>query len=829
MVKLGQWPAARWGLAVVLGVWLATVYCVNQPGHLSVDSLIQIAEGRSGVYESYNPLFISAVLGQLTALSGGTAVLVLISAAAFAVAAWLLLGRIARPGLPGLLASAALLFMPILLIYPGIVWKDVWFAHAALLGFALIPVRARAAPSLRWKHTAWWLEAACLCLFAFAMLSRQTGVLVSAVGVVTLTLMAQGRAPGARGLIRDGKGWLRLALGLLVRLAVLVALAQTMSLAAQTSARTVTGAPVGTGVRQVAIFDIAGMLQRLPAARLERLAALDVDTATFEREGRRLFSAERVDTLDMPPIRGLWHVPLAQVLGQWFDLAAGHPIAYLAHRGEVYAWLLGLRDQARCLPVFTGIASSALAARAGVDATPPPYAQRLHGYAMRFIGTPYFSPLAWGLVSLAVLFCLHRRGALYTPMGGLQCAGLVYLASYAPISLSCDFRYTYFSVAAASLGLMHLVLTASARRVPAGVNFIGYARGGLGLGENLRRFAEAAREGGYPFALIDFNANLGERGRDHRLDAWIQDTNPYPVNVFFVNADQMATARAHFGERFLAGRRNIGFWFWELETFPEPWRSALDQVDEVWVASRFVAAAIGAHTTKPVRRLALPVSVPLPRPYTRAEFGLPPSGFAFLFSFDFHSYAQRKNPLATIAAFRRAFPLGTEPALLVVKSTNGARVPALLAQVQAAADSDPRIVLIDAFLDRDAAMGLVSVVDSYVSLHRAEGFGLGIAEAMWLGKPVIATAYSGNMDFTRPDNSCLVSATMVPVGADEYPFGEGQHWAEPDLDQAAGYMQRLVAEPAWASALGQAGAGYIRRHHSNEACVVSLKAALAGT
>ena len=359
-----------------------------------------------------------------------------------------------------------------------------------------------------------------------------------------------------------------------------------------------------------------------------------------------------------------------------------------------------------------------------------------------------------------------------------------------------------------------------------GVNLIGYARGGLGLGENLRRFAEAAQLADQPFALIDFDRNLGDRARDSRLDAWIGADNPHPVNVFFINADQMPLAIEHFGAGFLAGRRNIGFWFWELEGFPAQWLPALETVDEVWVASRFVGDAIRAHTRKPVRQLALPVSVELPRAFSRAEFGLPADPFLFLFSFDFHSFAQRKNPLATIAAFRQAFPGGDEPAMLVVKSINGDRAPALLAQIRAAAGGDPRIVLRDGFLARDPAMGLVSVADCYVSLHRAEGFGLGMAEAMWLGKPVIATAYSGNLDFTLPTNSCLVAATRVPVQPEEYPFGAGQHWAEPDVGQAAAHMRRLVAEPAWAQSVGQAGAEFIRTHHSAAACVASLRAAL---
>ena len=359
-----------------------------------------------------------------------------------------------------------------------------------------------------------------------------------------------------------------------------------------------------------------------------------------------------------------------------------------------------------------------------------------------------------------------------------------------------------------------------------GVNLVGYAQGGLGLGENLRRFALAAHQGGLPFSLVDFAENLGDRARDQRLQHWISRHNPHPVNLLFINADQTATARAHFGPRFFEHRRNIGFWFWELARFPHAWLPAFDLVDEIWVASTFVETALRPLTRKPIRRVALPIEVSVTRGFRRADFGLPDKGFAFLFSFDFHSYAARKNPLGTIEAFRLAFPRGDEPALLVVKSINGHRAAPLLARIRELASPDPRIVLIDRFLDAEQALGLLSVVDCYVSLHRAEGFGLGIAEAMCLGKPVIATDYSGNTDFTRPDNSCLVPASLVPVGPQDYPFGEGQVWAQPDAEIAARHMRRLLEEPLHAVAVGRAGAEFMRRHHDNAACVASMRAAL---
>jgi glycosyltransferase involved in cell wall biosynthesis len=359
-----------------------------------------------------------------------------------------------------------------------------------------------------------------------------------------------------------------------------------------------------------------------------------------------------------------------------------------------------------------------------------------------------------------------------------------------------------------------------------GLNLVGYARGGLGLGENLRRFAETLHAAGLPFALVDFDANLGDRGRDTRLERRIRRDNPYPTNVFFVNADQMPVAREHFGAGFFEGRRNVGFWFWELERFPQAWAGAFDLVDEVWTASDFVRGAIASHTSKPVHRVALPVELPAIRAFDRAEFGLPAGPFLFCFHFDFHSFAQRKNPQAAIDAFRRAFPPDDRRAALLLKTINGAAAPGPMAALREAAGDDPRILLIDGFLDHEAAVGLMSVCDAFVSLHRSEGFGLGMAEAMCLGKPVVATGYSGNLDFMTPVNSCLVRHRLVPVGDGEYPYGAGQHWAEPDVEHAAECMLRLVDDPTFARTVGRAGAESIRQTHDRHACLTSMARAL---
>lgn len=428
-------------LAALLGIWLALSLMLNLPGHLSTDSLVQIAEGRSRNYESYNPPFISLIFGQLTAAAGGPWLLVLLSCLMLAFSLWRLLAWLPAPRRTAVAGVACLLGSPILLIYPGIVWKDVWFAHLTLLAFALIP---RPSESGRL-----WKQGLSLLLLAAAMSSRQTGVLAALPCVAAMALADPG----------DGRriSLQRRALGATLRVLALIGLAVLLSMLVRATAVQMAGAPFGSGVRLVAIFDISGLLKQAPEARLARMQSLGMDTAPLEAAARRTFSAERVDTLDFGPHANSWGVPLGNLLGQWADLVREHPGAYLAHRAETYAWLLGLRQQARCLPVHVGYERDQWLERARIDEAPSRHAHTLYRYAVVFVGSPYFSPLTWGVMSAAVWGVMLRRRQGSHPVALLQCAGLVYLASYAPIGMSCDFRYTYFSVLAAAVGLMYLL------------------------------------------------------------------------------------------------------------------------------------------------------------------------------------------------------------------------------------------------------------------------------------------------------------------------------------------------------------------------------------
>jgi glycosyltransferase involved in cell wall biosynthesis len=321
------------------------------------------------------------------------------------------------------------------------------------------------------------------------------------------------------------------------------------------------------------------------------------------------------------------------------------------------------------------------------------------------------------------------------------------------------------------------------------------------MAEAARSLVTAAEAAGVRVALLSAG-RTDALGPDQRFANAIGSDTPHPVNVICVNANETAQLMDELGPGVTSGRYNIGFWFWELARLPNAWHGALDRVDEIWVASRFVAETMAAATSKPVRTVRLAVDATPSRAYRRWEFGLSDDMFTFLFTFNFNSYVARKNPLGTIKAFRVAFPGGNESVALVLKAMNADEGGDRIRLLEEAIDGDDRIRVIDRPMSRDEVFGLESVVDSYVSLHRSEGFGLGLAESMFLGKPVIGTAYSGNLEFMNDTNSLLLDYRLTAVGDREYPFPAGQVWADPDVGQAADRMRRLVGDPAFGREIG---------------------------
>lgn len=341
-----------------------------------------------------------------------------------------------------------------------------------------------------------------------------------------------------------------------------------------------------------------------------------------------------------------------------------------------------------------------------------------------------------------------------------------------------------------------------------GVNVFAYFRGQFGLGESARLYVQALMGAGYPVALNDIElVDVPHGFDDHGLVGEICNEAPFDLNLIFVNPDFFQKATDKIGHERLAGRYTIACWFWELESIPEEWQSALDRVDEVLVASEFVENAVRRVTKKPVLRVPLPLAAQPDSGLQRTDFGLDADTFIFLSSFDFNSSVYRKNPLGAIAAFQMAFPDPAENVRLVIKSSNGHRYPTEFFGLMDAAAADPRILIREGIIERAHMHALQRCADAYVSLHRAEGFGLGLAECMALGKPVIGTGWSGNLEFMHQSNSCLVDYQLVPVSPGQYLHAEDcARWAEPSISHAAALMRKVKGDTSFARSLGQRAA-----------------------
>jgi glycosyltransferase involved in cell wall biosynthesis len=347
-----------------------------------------------------------------------------------------------------------------------------------------------------------------------------------------------------------------------------------------------------------------------------------------------------------------------------------------------------------------------------------------------------------------------------------------------------------------------------------GVNVQGYARTESGMGEGVRGVLRALASAGIPYSLHNLELNVRSRMEDRSFEAF-EGGDEFDVNVMFVNADQVPQIARHLGRERLRRRYNVGCWSWELEEFPPEWRGSFGYFHEIWTPSTFCLESIAAVSPVPVRRLPHAVEFEPPADLARSDLGLPADRFVFVFVFDYLSFTERKNPLGLVRAFKRAFGPG-DGAVLVLKTINSEFDPEGAALLAREAAGHP-VVFLDRYLTRREVHGLLALADCCVSLHRSEGFGLTLAEAMVLGKPVVATAYSGNTDFMNPGNSFPVRYRLVPIERDHGPYRAGWRWAEPDEEHAAEQMRAVFADREAARRIAERGREDVRRELSNAA------------
>jgi glycosyltransferase involved in cell wall biosynthesis len=347
---------------------------------------------------------------------------------------------------------------------------------------------------------------------------------------------------------------------------------------------------------------------------------------------------------------------------------------------------------------------------------------------------------------------------------------------------------------------------------PFGVNLSGFITGESGMGTAVRGHARSLQSAGVPLTLNDLDSGL--RHGDASFNSFSRD-NPYLVNYLHQNADMTRRFLAAFGTGYLRSHYNIAFWLWEQSLFPKPWLANLRFFHEVWVSSDFTRRALQPFSDIPIIHMPLVVDKPVPSSKGRPDFGIGQDDFVFGYFFDVSSWLERKNPHTFVRAFKRAFE-GCPQAKLLLKFTNSRwnrwGIDALIEELPAG-----QSLVFDQYLDSPDVYALMNCLDCYVSTHRCEGFGLTVAEAMALGKPVIATDYSSTAEFLTPQNGYPLAFQEVVIEQSIGPYLKGAPWADPSEDHLVELLRHVYRNPDEAAAKAAEAARDVEAAFSIEA------------
>jgi GT2 family glycosyltransferase/glycosyltransferase involved in cell wall biosynthesis len=344
---------------------------------------------------------------------------------------------------------------------------------------------------------------------------------------------------------------------------------------------------------------------------------------------------------------------------------------------------------------------------------------------------------------------------------------------------------------------------------PYGINLYGFFNTISGLGSNARSCARAIEHAGIPLNKISI-PSWAEPVAKRSL----REFAPYRVNLFLQNADMLTRFFNAYGTDVLKGAYNIGCWSWELPSARADWHHLYRYLDEVSGPSDFCRHAIKSITNLPVMRLPMVVEGLEDKTiYPREYFDLPPGVFVFCYIFDVSSYLDRKNPFCLIEAFKREFGNSAD-VLLYLKYFNSKHDEANVRAIEEAVAGAQNIRTYSGIMDENEIVSLQNSIDCLVSPHRSEGFGYNLVEAMYLGKPVIATRYSGNLDYMRDDNSYLIDSKLMPISLTVGPYVRGHVWADPSIDHLCHLMRTVFEDREGRERKARQAAEDIRKNYS---------------
>lgn len=327
-----------------------------------------------------------------------------------------------------------------------------------------------------------------------------------------------------------------------------------------------------------------------------------------------------------------------------------------------------------------------------------------------------------------------------------------------------------------------------------GVEVVGFFHSASGIGESARLCALQLQHMGVKVRCTSVEKMFAKPLETEWKFTNNAEADEIGCRIFHLNPPMMPPVALKMGLGNYASIFNIGYWAWELEEIPLEWTRAIRYVNAIFCPSEFTAQTLRKYTRKTVATVPHPVTLGPVRADMRATLGLSAQAFVVTTLFSFGSALERKNPYAAVAAFVAACA-GVEDAWLILKSNHGghsAEKQAFLDYIQ----PYPTVRLIDDVWEKDQVLGLIQAADVYLSLHRSEGFGLPIAEAMLAGTPTMVTDWSGSRDFCDADNSFPVPYQLIPVISSHPEFAELQHaqWADPDGAAAAAMLRRIYMQ-----------------------------------
>ena len=452
-------PPAALTIGAVLVLGLAAVLALNLPGHLSYDSVMQLWQGRTGVYNSWHPPVMAWMLGVADSVVPGTALFVVFDAVMLYGAFLALLALHRRPSWAALPVALVWVLSAQGLVYPGIVWKDVLFAAATVAGFV-----ALAHAEMHWasrRIRLGWIAAAVLFL-ALAALARQNGA-----AVIPFAVAALGWSAARNAGRRPFRSALAYGLGAMAAIALVVAAAD-VGLALRSDGELA----ALDQLEDLQTYDLVAAVKAQPSLRLDIIGEENPELETLIRtDGVKAYTPERLDSIQLLTQLQAERADTSSrtIGGQWADLVFRHPALYLKVRAASFGWTFLTPDLERCLPLVVGVTGpQPWLGRLGVARTPRARDLWLEGYAQGLVGTPLYSHLVYALLAVGVIVALAlRRRPGDIPMAALQAGALAFVASFFVIGVSCDYRYLYLLDVAALAGAFHLALGGFGRRAQA--------------------------------------------------------------------------------------------------------------------------------------------------------------------------------------------------------------------------------------------------------------------------------------------------------------------------------------------------------------------------